>query len=264
MTGLAPRQLAFQAALVSGEAPIPDGILGNEREPASRMFGIYRHAYWARAVESLGTDFPGLKALLGEKDFAALAREYMGAHPSVHRSIRWIGSGLTEFAASNAPYGSDPWIADMARLDWALAHAFDAKDEEPARLADLTDVPPEFWASLRIDFHPSVSLFEVSTPVTEARAMLLGDPPGSIDRSLRRAVSVITWRFGLDLKYRELPEDEASAQRLMAKGGTFADMCDLLAAPEAQAPARRAGEILRGWLEWGAIGRVWHDALASA
>jgi hypothetical protein len=199
MTELSANQIEFQRALVNAEAPRPVGVLGGARESMERMFDIYRRAYLVRLVDSLGVDFPGLKALLGEVEFARLARAYLRAHPSSYRSIRWVGSSLTAFAAGDPSFSGDPWIADMARVDWALAHAFDAPDREPASLADLIGVPAEFWGSLRLDFHPSLTVFSVSTPVADARSALLADETVAIDRSLRRPGTVMTWRFDLEL-----------------------------------------------------------------
>ena len=79
-----------------------------------------------------------------------MARAYVAKHPSQHPSIRWAGRHLADFLATEAPYRDDPWFADMARFDWALAFAFDAADAPAAGLADLVGVPPEFWGSIRL------------------------------------------------------------------------------------------------------------------
>ena len=61
---------------------------------------IYRNAYRVRLIEALNETYPVLHAVLGDDDFATLGEEFVAAHPSVHRSIRWYGSELSDFLAA--------------------------------------------------------------------------------------------------------------------------------------------------------------------
>src|SRR5262249_52749547 len=155
----------FQDGLLGRSQAIIDHVRGNARESAAVMFDVYRNAYWSRLVESLGTDFPGLKALAGDPAFDRLARAYIAKHPSRHPSIRWAGRALAGFLRDEAPYRDDPWFADMARFDWALAFAFDAADAPAAGLADLSAIPPEAWGGIHLRFHPTLDTFRITAPV---------------------------------------------------------------------------------------------------
>jgi len=256
---------AFQDGLLGRSEDILGHVRGNARENAVTMFGVYLNAYWARLVECLGVDFPALKALAGDQAFDRLARAYVAKHPSQHPSIRWAGRKLPEFLAAEAPYRDDPWFADMARFDWALAFAFDAPDAPAAGLADLATVPPEFWGSVRLQFHPTLDLFRISTPVDEARPRLLENSDIVLDRAARCQRAIMTWRMEYDVKFRAIDLLELAALQAMQAGATFGDMCELVAReidPE-QAPLR-AAQILQGWLEWGIVATVGHDGLGSA
>ncbi|MEZ5832846.1 MAG: DNA-binding domain-containing protein [Dongiaceae bacterium] len=255
----------FQDGLLGRSQDILGTVRGNKRESAETMFGVYRNAYWARLAEVLGNDFPGLKALLGDPAFDRMARAYIAKHPSQHPSIRWAGRKLAEFLAAEAPYRDDPWFADMARFDWALAFAFDAPDATAAGLADLVGVPPEFWGSVRLRFHPTLDVFPVSTPVDEARPRLLENAEGALDRAARCERAIMAWRIDYDVKFRTIDLLEHAALQAMQGGATFGDMCELVAQeidPD-QAPLR-AAQILQGWLEWGIVAEVEHDGLGSA
>ena len=256
---------AFQDGLLDRSQDILAHVRGNARENAATMFGIYRNAYWARLVECLGNDFPALKALAGDQAFDRLARAYIAKHPSQHPSVRWVGRKLAEFLAVEAPYRDDPWFADMARFDWALAFAFDAADAPAAGLADLAGVPPEFWGSVRLQFHPTLDVFRITTPVDEARPRLLEKPDIVLDRAARCQRAIMTWRMEYDVKFRAIDPLEHAALQEMQAGATFGDLCELVAReidPE-QAPLR-AAQILQGWLEWGVVTTVGHDGLGSA
>lgn len=255
----------FQDGLLGRSQDILPQVRGNLRENAATMFGVYRNAYWARLVESLGVDFPGLKALAGDQAFDRLARAYIARHPSQHPSIRWAGRKLADFLAIEIPYRDDPWLADMARFDWALAFAFDAPDAPAAGLADLAGVPPEFWGGMRLAFHPTLDVFRISTPVDEARPRLLEHADIAVDRQARCERAVMTWRIDFDVKFRGIDLLEHGALQAVQTGATFGDMCELVARDvDAGAAALRAAQILRGWLEWGVVATVGHDGLGSA
>ncbi|HJT14096.1 MAG TPA: DNA-binding domain-containing protein [Dongiaceae bacterium] len=256
---------AFQDGLLGRSQEILQSVRGNARESAETMFGVYRNAYWARLVEALGNDLPGLKALMGDAAFDRMARAYIAKHPSQHPSIRWAGRHLAEFLATEAPYRDEPWFADMARFDWALAFAFDAADAPAASLADLVGVPPEFWGSIRIVFHPTLDAFRTSTPVDEARPRLLEDAATQLDSAVRCDRAIMAWRIAHDVKFRAIDALEFSALQAMRDGATFGDLCELVAGEvDPETAPLRAAQILQGWLEWGIVATVGHDALGSA
>lgn len=255
----------FQDGLLGRSREILAHVQGNAREDAAAMFHVYQHAYWARLVESLGVDFAGLKALAGDAAFDRLARAYIARHPSVDPSIRWAGRLLPEFLGMEAPWRDDPWWTDMARFDWALAHAFDAADAPAATLAQLAVVPPEFWGGVRLKLHPTLDSFAVSTPVDAVRPKLLADAGSAFDRGARQDGALMVWRIGYDLKFRAIDADESAALVAARTGATFGDICELLAERvEPDQAVMTAAQILRGWLEWGIIQNIEHDAPSSA
>ena len=256
---------AFQDGLLGRSQDILRSVRGNAREAAESMFGVYRNAYWARLAEALGNDLPGLNALMGDEAFDRMARAYIAKHPSQHPSIRWAGRHLAGFLATEAPYRDEPWFADMARFDWALAFAFDAADAPAAGLADLVGVPPEFWGSIRIAFHPTLDAFRIATPVDEARPRLLEDAATQLDRAARCERAIMTWRIEHDVKFRAIDALEFAALQVMRDGATFGDLCELVAGEvDPETAPLRAAQILQGWLEWGIVATVSHDALGSA
>jgi hypothetical protein len=256
---------AFQDGLLGRARDILGTVRGNARESAETMFGVYRNAYWARLAEALGNDLPGLKALMGDAAFDGMARAYIAKHPSQHPSIRWVGRHLAAFLASETPYRDDPWLADMARFDWALAFAFDAADAPAAGLADLVGVPPEFWGSIRLAFHPTLDAFPITTPVDEARPRLLEGEDVQLDRAARCTRAIMAWRIGHDVKFRAIDLLEFSALQATQDGATFGDLCELVAREiDPDTAPLRAAQILQGWLDWGIVATVEHEGLGSA
>jgi uncharacterized protein (UPF0276 family) len=149
-------QQAFGAALFeAGGAPdLAPSLAGD----AARL-GIYRGnlaAAWRRALASA---YPLLRRLLGEARFDSLARAYGRAHPILDPDLNRFGDALADFVDGD---DERPWLADLARLEWAVHAAWYAPDAPPAQdgavrgvLATLS--PQQFEASRAI-LHPSLRL----------------------------------------------------------------------------------------------------------
>jgi len=57
--------------------------------------------------------------------------------------------------------GAPPWIAELARFEWARLDLFDAPDAAPVALDALRAVAPEDWARLRFTPVPALATFAV-------------------------------------------------------------------------------------------------------
>src|SRR5206468_8210142 len=110
--------------------------------------GVYRNTYVFRLAEALGEDYECLHAYLGDAGFARLARSYIAAHPSDRRSVRDFGRHVPDFLKQDAGFAKHPELAEIAKLEKALADAFDGPDAEPLGLADLGQIAPEDWPAL--------------------------------------------------------------------------------------------------------------------
>lgn len=261
MNGLAALQRDFVACLRGEPNALQRRLTGSPRAGLETMLGVYRHAYAARLVEALATDFPKLRALAGATAFETLARAYIARHPSRSPSLRWLGGRLAAFLAETPPYAATPALAEMAAFEWALAHAFDAADAPAAAAAALSALPPAAWPGLRLQLHPSALRLDLATPVPALwRRIEDGPPPDRPETALAppapcgTAVPWLVWRDGLTVKFRPLETDEAAALAAVEAGADFAALCEAVAAAgDPEQAALRAAAILRGWLESGLI-----------
>src|SRR5260370_14613519 len=80
---------------------------------------IYNRQYWFRLFDSFEEDFPGLKAVLGEKRFERLMRAYITDRPSTSYTLRDLGARLPDWLIKNEAFtGSDSVLAqDVVRLE---------------------------------------------------------------------------------------------------------------------------------------------------
>lgn len=255
MRSLRAAQLAFASAVLGAEHRVPRAIARAPRGARRGRFEIYREGYRLRLTESLATDYPATRVVLGTDRFAALAREFVATHPSPYFNLRWYGGELADFLGAQC-HDDDAPIAALAAFEWAVAGAFDAADANPVAVEDMARIPHTAWPRLAFTLHPSVRRVDVPPQVPELWRVATGGESLPSPHAAGDALTPwIVWRRDLRVVYRRLAPDEAEALDRAAAGATFADLCVGLSAhvPETQTPARAAG-LLKRWIEDGVIG----------
>ena len=76
--------------------------------------------------------YPTLQQLFGVPAFAALARAYWHAEPPAAGDLACWGADLPAFVAQAEQLAAEPYLADMARLEWAVHQARSAADDDAA------------------------------------------------------------------------------------------------------------------------------------
>ncbi len=214
---------------------------------------IYRDAYRLRLTEALEAEYPMLTRWLGQERFSRMAWDYIRAHPSRHRSIRWIGRHLAEFLHRRG----EPAHGEMAAFEWALGLAFDSADAVPLSGETLAAVPPERWPDLRLEFHASVSLQRFHYPVPRLWKALQAETrlPDCVYQ--QEPQDWLIWRRELRCYFRSLSPAEARVLEWLLDGEIFSAACACLAGFDLPGDAARqmAGWLQR-WLEDGLVVRI--------
>jgi hypothetical protein len=159
---LAPRWLDGRAM----DTVAAEWIKPNDRLTASERLQIYARCYWYRLSDSVYEDCPGLRAALGERKFAALARAYLERYPSRSFTLRNLCERLPHFIAEEPGWTAPltQFAETVARFEWAQTHAFDAASRPPLQPADFASVPP---SRLRLGLQPHLTLLAAGWPVDE-------------------------------------------------------------------------------------------------
>jgi hypothetical protein len=141
-------------------------IKPNNRLSSFERLEIYNRQYWFRLHDCFYDDYPGLRAVLGDRRFARLAQAYLTQHPSSSFSLRNLGRHLLEFLTEQPEWaGQDRQLAlDMVRLEWAQIEAFDNEAKLPLTLDSMQEIDP---ARTRLQLQPHLTLLELSYPVDE-------------------------------------------------------------------------------------------------
>ena len=126
--------------------------------PAERV-EIYAGMYRLRMIEALESDYPALQAAVGHHVFHELVMEYARAFPSKHYSLNFFGDRMPEFLAraSSATrlkklgVKNLAFLADVARIEQAITVVFDFPESPRLDAKALAQLPPEAWATARIE-----------------------------------------------------------------------------------------------------------------
>jgi len=254
MSRLPKIQADFQSYLLDGDAAIEAHVIGTERVPIATRLGIYSDGYRARLVEALQASFPVLSELLGEADFKTLATAYIRTHDSPFFSIRYYGNALSEFLTSEPEYAGAPVLAELACWEWAMTEVFDAKDADPIAVSDLAQVPPEDWAELRFEWHPSIRRLALSWNAPQIWKAVSDETEVPEVAFNPEPVEWLMWRHELRTFFRSLHPGETVALTAAREGQSFGELCALLSEEfgEHDAPVKAAG-FLRDWVESGLL-----------
>ena len=243
---LAELQRRLQRHILSGDGAIEKDIAERAPVPVATRLGIYSEAYRLRLVEALAGNYPAMAKLLGV-EFAALGRAYIDRHPSQHRSVRWFGHRMEEFLG--ATRSDQPWLVDLARWEWAVAHAFDAAAAPILTQQHLTTIEPTLWPTLRFVVHPSVTQIRVRSNIVETIQSSANEQPLP-SPTLAAPTQWCIWREALTVRYRSLDAIEAASFDAIWRGSTFGELCELLTTwHRSDAVPLHAAGFLKRWVE---------------
>jgi len=120
----------------SVEKIVDEIIKPNDRLSSFERLEIYNRVYWFRILSAMADDFPGLRAVIGQRNFDQLLIAYLSDCPSESFTLRNLGSRLQAWLRNHREFApkTERIALDMVRLEWADIEAFDG-----AELAKLTE-----------------------------------------------------------------------------------------------------------------------------
>ena len=230
MTGLAQIQSDFQD-YVLGQAGAQDVIAAQVRDQfglrTPERLAIYRNAYRIRMREALSEAYGKTWTYVGDEMFAELADDYLAAHPSTFRNLRWYGGRFADFVAEALP--DYPFIAELAAFECALGLAFDAQDAAALDRDYLQSVAPEAWGEQVFALHPAVQMLPMRWNVLAIWHALALDATPPDPELVDDEGHCLVWRSGHQPHFRALDAFEALALRRLGRGENFAQVCAAMA-----------------------------------
>lgn len=153
-------QADFAAALFGPDASVPSGLIATPRRLA-----VHRDTVAATLTSVVEARYPVVRRLVGDAFFAAMARFFVVAHPPESPALVFYGAVFPAFLDAFEPARALPYLADVARLEWARHEAFHGTNAACADASLLASIPPEALAEVHLILHPTVRLVASDYPI---------------------------------------------------------------------------------------------------
>jgi hypothetical protein len=148
---------------------VADGISAQDR------LSVYRNTFVQTLIRALRLSYPAIDRLVGAEFFDAAALDFITAQPPRSAYLDEYGGDFPAFLERFAPAASVPYLADVARLEWAVSHALHAPDAPALAIASLGAVDAADYAEIRFEPHPSVGLVHTEFPADTIWRAVLDD-----------------------------------------------------------------------------------------
>jgi hypothetical protein len=245
--------LAAEKSLARGG--LAQVVAGDDRLSAEERVDIYANMYFYRILDVLKEDFPATLAVLGAERFHNLVTGYLIEYPPAHFSISFAGNHLADFMRDYPRREEFPFLADLARLERALIEVFHAADATPLDAQQMRAIAPADWPSLKLTLHPANQILELQWNV--ASILNAVEHREELSPAARADISMLVWRNRNRVYYRAIDAAERDALDAIAKGTTFAEICEMIARSVDEGdPASAINQRLETWLRDGLLMRA--------
>src|SRR5262245_46106327 len=112
-------------------------LQAGDANPVNR-FSIYRNNTLISLTGSLKANFPVTVRLVHERFFHWVAQEFIRRHPPEEARLSSYGAKLPAYLASLAACRSVPYVAEVARLEWAICTSLHAEEHDPCGIETLS------------------------------------------------------------------------------------------------------------------------------
>ena len=214
-------QAEIAAALLSTATPVPAAIKGAARGRAERRFAVYRNTVAASLIEALAARFPVVARLVGADFFRAMARAYVAKEPPRSPLLFQYGESFPAFITGFAPAAPLPYLADVARLEFARGLAYHAADADPLAASAFAALDKGRLAEFTVRLHPSVFIVSSDHPIFSI--WLAHQSQSVLPISHRAAESALVARPFLDVETRRLAPGTDTFLTALKSGSTIGE-----------------------------------------
>ncbi|WP_291845114.1 DNA-binding domain-containing protein [Maricaulis sp.] len=192
------------------------------RRDAARL-AIYQNNVASASIEALRAAFPVVNMLTGDRFFSPMAKAYWQSRPPRARSLTFYGDGFADLVARYEPAQSLPYLADIARLDWAALEAHHAAEAPACCPNTVAAMAPERVPGLAPGLQASVRLLRLDWPVLGVWQNHRAHAPHAPTRIAPGRTDVIVYRPQNEVLARRLSRSEAGFLRRLGEGQSLGE-----------------------------------------
>lgn len=228
------QQMLIRALWRDARPAVVEGWMRDEAACFQRGLSAYQAHGGAVAERALAAAYPTIRQLLGEQSFATMARVFWLQHPPERGDLAQWGETLAAFLERSETLAEEPYLGDVARLDWAVHRAEMAADA-PAQLEGAwrleTELDPD---ALTLRLAPGLYLLSSPHPIA-AIWLAHHRAEGSDDQRFAavreafaagRGEQVRVWRQGFRAAVEAVASDEFLFMQALLDRQTLAQALD--------------------------------------
>lgn len=244
-------------------------IKPNDRLTSFERLEIYNRQYWFRIRGCFYEDYPGLRAVLGDKKFERLTDAYLSRHPSQSYTLRNLGSRLIKFLGAEPRWAApkNKLALDLARLEWAHIEAFDNETRPALKTEHLAGRDA---ARIRLQLQPHLTLLKLENEADDflielkKNSGLRSEASNAMEQNQRRKKTRVTHRlkarvnflavhrYQEGIYYKQLERGQFLLLSALRDGATLERACAKVAALKMPGDP---GETIGKWFaNWSALG----------
>jgi hypothetical protein len=212
--------------LTGDEAPVAGEIVADGLDASARL-AVYRHHVFSSLTAALEAMFPVVCRLVDRRFFGYAADAFIRAHPPVGPCLFEYGAAFPAFLAEFPACRHLAYLADVARMEWAMNVALHAPDAPAIDPAALTRLAPEAAGALGFDLHPSVTLLRSPWPIE--RIWRANQPDAGTDATVDLDAGptwLQVWRVDDDIVFRALAPAAFAFREALGRGRSLAEAAD--------------------------------------
>ncbi len=186
-----------------------------------RGLRAYRANATVLAQRTLRSAYPVVAQLIGDEDFDRMATDFWHRHPPRRGDLAQWGAALPEFLHANPLLADEPYLGDVAAIEWALHGAALATDQA-ADVASFACLSADGGLDHVLRLASGTALVHSQFPIASiALAHLVGEPSlAEAGEKLRNQVAetALVWRQGMRPRLRLCSPGETGLLEALIRG----------------------------------------------
>jgi len=214
---LAQLQAAYRVYLLNGDSAAVAPAIVADAFDASERLAIHRNNFLISLREALKASFPVTLQLVGHGFFEQAAQRFVLAYPPQRPCLFEYGAAFPDYLQALPELAALPYVADVARFEFARVAAYNAPAEEYVSADSLASLAPERLDAVPVRLSRHVQIVAVKAPILDLwMAHRMPEPDFAAIDMTPRSHALLVCRPERSVLMREI--DAAAAQFLAATG----------------------------------------------
>lgn len=231
-------------------------ILPSPTLSAAQRVGVYHGMYLLRMQEALESDYYALAHFLGDDGFRDLVRDYVRAFPSRCYSLNRLGDHLPDFIRDGAQVRNREFCHDLARLELAVTHVFDAPEAPPLSEEQIAAVPEDGWPRAVLQPVEALRLMSFRYPVNAYLQTVKDDDHDNHPRPVPSESWLAIYRRSYSVYRQELPREAHDLLQDLVGGRPLGEALEAAATRRGGLDAGALSGWFRRWVSGGVFRSV--------